>query len=50
MSPINTTPYAEVPPCVDQGGHNYLVSYPPAYMFGYAQIVCTRCGHRKVSW
>lgn len=41
------TQYVQLPPCVDQYGHKFILSYPPdPYGVQYqAQAVCEKCGH-----
>ena len=42
-----TQPYARVKPCIDQSGHKFTATYPPAGQWGYTLIVCQRCGETK---
>ena len=42
-----TNLYASVTPCIDSGGHRFRPNFPPAGQFGYALIVCERCGAIK---
>jgi len=39
---INT--FARVKPCIAPGTHKFVVSWPPYGTYGYAQVVCERCG------
>jgi hypothetical protein len=41
---IGTEAFQQLKPCVSPGTHNFKVNSPPAGQFGYALIVCSRCG------
>lgn len=39
--------FQQLRPCVDAKGHKFIVSRPPAGDYGYALVLCERCGKER---
>lgn len=36
--------FQNLKPCLSPGAHRFTVHHPPAGQWGYAMVICERCG------